>query len=182
MDILDPALIRPGRFGDAAIKVGRPRRVAARAILSKYLRDDMPYRPSNGANGANGGVRDEIIESTVSRLCSPNGDNDIATVTFRDASQRVVRLQDLLSGALLAKIARSAGRRACLRHIESGSQGIGFDDVLDAVGDEIETASRLLTPANCSRHLDDLPQDVDVVRVEPVERKPKHVHRFTHVA
>jgi proteasome-associated ATPase len=185
MDILDPALIRPGRFGDAPIKVGRPRRVAARAILSKYLRDDMPYRPgtgSNGANGDNGAAREEIIESTVSRLCSPNGDNDIATVTFRDASQRVVRLQDILSGALLAKIARSAARRACLRHIESGSQGIGFDDVLDAVGDEIETASRVLTPANCSRHLDDLPQDVDVVRVVPVERKPKNVHRFAHVA
>jgi SpoVK/Ycf46/Vps4 family AAA+-type ATPase len=178
-DSLDPALVRPGRFGDAPIKVGRPRRRAARSILAKYLRDDMPYRPGSGSNGSE---REEIIDSTVSRLCSPNGDAEIATITFRDATRRVVRAQDVLSGALLAKIARGAARRACLRHIETGAQGIGFDDVLEAIADEIETAARILTPANCSRFLDDLPQDVDVVKVEPVERKPKKIHRFAHVA
>jgi proteasome-associated ATPase len=183
MDILDPALIRPGRFGDVPIRVGRPRRVGARAILSKYLRDDMPYAAQPGGNGdSNGRVREEILDATMSRLYSPNGEGDVATLTFRDGTRRTVRIGDLVSGAVLAKIARGAARRACLREIETGSRGIELADVLDAVGGEIDTAARLLSPVNCSRYLDDLPQDVDVVRVEPVERKPANVYRFTNVA
>jgi proteasome-associated ATPase len=183
-DILDEALIRAGRFGDVCLKVGRPRRPAARAILSKYLRDDMPYATEPGANsaGANGGsdetARAEILDAALSRLYSPNGDGDVATLTFRDGTRRTVRINELMSGAVLAKIARVAARRACLREIETGAVGIELNDVLAAVCGEVDTAARLLTPANCTRFLDDLPQDVDVVRVEPVERKPADVYRY----
>jgi proteasome-associated ATPase len=220
MDVLDPALIRPGRFGDAPIKVGRPRRAAAGAILSKYLRDDMPYAPVPGANGgrsnggraksagangdrardgrsagrrstgarvarargcSNGGAREEIVEATVSRLYAPNGEGDVAAITFRDGSRRVVRLQDVMSGAVLAKIARGAARRACLREIETGAGGIELADVLAVIDGEIDAAARVLTPRNCALHLDDLPQDVDVVKVEPILRKRPNVHRFMRV-
>jgi proteasome-associated ATPase len=178
-DILDPSLVRPGRFGDTPIKVGRPNRTAARAILSKYLREDMPY--ANGG-GSDAEAREEILESTVARLYSPNGEGAVASITFRDGTARVVRLKEMLSGAVLAKFGRGAARRACLREIETGEHGIQLGDVFRAVDDEIEVVARLLTPRNCSRYLDDLPQDLDVVRVEPVRRKPKHPHRFVHVA
>ena len=179
IDILDPALIRPGRFGDAPIKVGRPNRSAARAILSKYLRDNMPF--SNG-NGSNSAAREEILESTLSRLYSPNGDGDVASLTFRDGRRQTVRMSELLSGAVLAKLAHAAARRALLREIATGERGIHLSDVLVAIADEIETWARILTPANCRRYLDNLPQDVDVVSVEPIKRKPENVHRFAHVA
>jgi proteasome-associated ATPase len=188
MDVLDPALLRPGRFGDMPIKVGRPRRAAARAILSKYFRAEMPYASGVGSNGgrsdhgrSNGEAREEILDATLSRLYSPNGEGDVAVITFRDGSRRVVRLQDVMSGAVLAKIARGAARRACLREIETGAGGIELAGVLAVIDGEIDAAARVLTPRNCSLHLDDLPQDVDVVKVEPIERKPANVHSFMQV-
>jgi proteasome-associated ATPase len=189
-DALDEAMVRAGRFGDSSIKVGRPRRPAARAILEKYLRADMPYAVEPGRGGDNGGgpgatgngsnsaARDTLIDATLSRLFSPNGDGDVATLTFRDGARRVVRFSELLSGATLAKIAHRAARRACLREIETGAEGIALDDVLAAIGDEVDATARLLTPANCWRFIDNLPQDVDVVRVEPVERKPANVYQY----
>jgi proteasome-associated ATPase len=178
-DILDPALTRPGRFGDDTIKVGRPNRAAARAILSKYLREELPY--SNG-NGPDASAREEILETALTRLFSSNGESDVVSMTFRDGAQRVIGLKQLLSGAVLAKIAHAAARRACLREIETGEAGIRVDDVLVSIEEEIDSAARILTPTNCSRYLECLPQDVDVVSVQPIQRKPKHPHRFLRVA
>jgi proteasome-associated ATPase len=181
-DALDEAMVRAGRFGDSAIEVGRPRRAAARAILSKYLREDMPYAVEPGANGngpgSNGEAREALIDATLSRLFSPNGDGDVATLTFRDGARRVVRFSELLSGATLAKIAHRAARGACLREIETGAEGITLDDVLTAIAGEVEATARLLKPANCWRFVDNLPQDVDVVRVEPVDHKPANVYQY----
>jgi len=75
MDMLDPALIRPERFGDMPIRVNRPSRAAARAILGKYFREELPY--------ARDTPRDDVIESTLARVYSPNGDGDVATAMFR---------------------------------------------------------------------------------------------------
>ncbi|MEE8301514.1 MAG: AAA family ATPase, partial [Candidatus Tectomicrobia bacterium] len=47
-DLIDEALIRPGRFGDLVFHIPRPRkRQAAAQILSRYLTPDLPYA-SNG--------------------------------------------------------------------------------------------------------------------------------------
>ncbi len=174
MDMLDPALMRPERFGDMPIRVGRPNRAAARAILGKYLREDLPY--------ADGAPRDHVIESAVARVYAPNGDSDVATAMFRDATRRTIRLHQLISGAILAKLANDAAHRACLREIETGERGIRLDDVSSAISGAIEHAANLLTPRNCSRYVSDLPQDVDVVRVQPVERKPAQIHHYLRAA
>jgi proteasome-associated ATPase len=178
LDIIDPALTRPGRFGDICIAVGRPNRTAARAILTKYLREDIPYSTGSRSGAA---AREEILETLLTRLYSSNGEGDVASITFRDGTRRVVRVHELLSGAVLAKLARAAARRARSRQIETGDVGIRLDDVLVAVNEEVDSVARVLTPANCRRYLDDLPQDIDVVSVEPVRRKPRHVHRYLNV-
>jgi proteasome-associated ATPase len=178
-DILDPALIRPGRFGSTPINVGRPNRTAARAILSKHLRDDMPYATGNGSGAAS---REEILDTALSRLYSPNGDGDVATITFRDGKRQPIRVHELLSGAVLAKLVHAASQRSLLREIQTGERGIQLTDMLAAIADEVMTIARVLTPANCRRYLDDLPQDVDVVSVDPVKRKPTHSHRFAQVS
>jgi proteasome-associated ATPase len=179
MDMLDPALIRPERFGDMPIRVGRPNRVAARAILSKYFREDLPYADDAAMRGP---ARDDVIDATLARLYAPNGEADVATATFRDGAKRTIRMHQLVSGAVLAKLANDAARRACLREIETGERGIRVEDAFAAINDAIENAASLLTPRNCSQYVSGLSQDVDVVSVEQVKRKPAQVHHYLRVA
>ncbi len=178
-DILDSALIRSGRLTDRVIEVGRPNRSGARAIFSKYFREDMPFVSDSGeeCDGPK-----EIIESMLSRLYSPNGEGDVARLTFRDGTKRMIKIHEVLTGATIAKLAGDAARRACLREIETGQRGIRLEDVSAAIADEMETVGRMLTPTNCFHHLTDLPHDADVVNVEPVRRRPANVLRYVRVA
>jgi hypothetical protein len=50
--------------------------------------------------------------------------------------------------------------------------------MLSGISDYLETATQGLTPANCRHYLDDLPQDTDVVRVDPVQRRVKRPHKY----
>jgi hypothetical protein len=152
---------------------------AAREILRKHLQAEIPYALDGFSSSE---ARGEIIESAVSKIYSPNGDGDLLTITFRDGKRRVVRAKELLSGASIAKIALSAKERACLEEIETGKPGVRVKHVLSAIADELESIAGTLTPANCRHHLTDLPQDVDVVRVEAIQRKVARPHTYLHVA
>ncbi len=178
LDTLDPALSRPGRLGDLMLQVPRPGRSAARDIFGKHLHPDIPYS-SNGHDPA--AARDLLIDSAVSQIYAPNGDSELATLTFRDGKQRTIQARHLINGAEIAKIAQTATERACLREAESGSCGISIDDMLSGVTDFFQTATQGLTPLNCRIHLDDLPQDMDVVRVDPIERKVKQPHSYLNI-
>jgi proteasome-associated ATPase len=178
-DTLDPALLRPGRLGDIVIEVPRPDMAGARQIFAKYLSTDIPCRAAGGGAVSS---RDALIDSAISRLYAPNGGGELATLTLRDGTRRPVHARDLVSGASLANIAQTAVERACQREVETGESGLGLDDVLAAVAGELEHAVQALTPATCRRHLAGLPDDVDVVRVEPVARKVARPHRYLNVA
>jgi len=180
-DAIDPALLRPGRLGDAIVEVKRPNMKAARDILGKHLGPDVPYGPVEG-DESQAVLRQRIIESVVSGMYAPNGDNELATITFRDGKRRSIRAADLISGASIAKIALVATESACMREVEGGSAGIQLIDVLTAVSDEFEKAAQTLTPANCHQYLSDMPQDVDVVRVDLVRRKVSRPHLYLNAA
>ena len=176
-DVLDPGLTRPGRLGDAVIHVPPPGRKAARAILGKHLRPSVPYA-RNGHGPDEAATREEILDAAAARLFAPNGDSDLAVLMFRDGTQRTVKARDLVSGAVIAKIALAAIERACLREAGTGEAGVRLDDVVWAMETEMASAARVLTPANCRAYLTDLPQDVDVVSVRPVERKVPRPERY----
>jgi len=169
-DALDPALLRPGRLGDCVIEIPRPNRKAAHDIFTKYLRPEIAYG-QNGHGDDAVATRAEIIASAVSRIYSPNGDGDLAKITFRDGKTRTIKPSDLVSGAVISKIAQLAIERACWRELDTGESGVCLQDVLSAVAEEFASAVRSLTPANCRKHLSGLPQDVDVVAVEPIVSK-----------
>jgi len=178
--VMDPALIRPGRLGDEVIEIPRPNMKGARAIFAKYLLADMPYAVSDrGGNGVD--AREHILDSVVSHLYAPNGNSELATLVFRDGTQRPVRAADLMSGAIIAQIANAAKERACTREIETGAEGVRVDDLLSAAGEQCATAARVLTPANCREHLSGLPDDVDVVSVVPTARKVKNHHSYLNL-
>ena len=180
-DVLDPALFRPGRLKDCVIEIPRPNMKGAREIMARYLHADIPYAV-NGQGSDQMATRQSLIESTVSRIYAPNGENELATITLRDGKRRTVLAADLLSGASIANIARAAGERACMREVETGEIGLRVQDLMEAVADELESVTRTLTPRNCRHYLTDLPQDVDVVKVEPVQRRVVKRHRYLNAA
>jgi len=170
---LDPALLRPGRLGDLVLEIPRPKRKAAREIFAKHLRPDAPYA-RNGHGDDLSMTREEILETAVSRIYAPNGNNELATIQFRDGKRRSVRAADLISGAMIANIASSALERACVREVETQELGLRFEDMAHSIEEELDTAVKALTPANCRQHLTDLPQDMDVVSIQPTARKGRN--------
>ena len=165
-EALDPALLRPGRFGDDPIEIPRPGRSAARDILAKHLPEGIPYAVNGHGDAA--AARAAILDTAVSRLFAPNGEGELARITFRDGKQRGVAPRDLISGATLANLTRRARERACRREIEDGPAGLCESDITAAITVELAQAVGSLTPASCRHHLSGLPDDVDVVRLERV--------------
>lgn len=178
-EALDPALARPGRLGDKVVELPRPDRQAAEAIFGKHLGPDLPYAAGGVAPDA---ARETIIQAAASRIYSPNGAGDLATILFRDGKRQPVRPADLVSGAVIAKISKTAKDQAARRAVKSGQEGIMPEDVLDAISDEFESAVRMLTRSNCHLFLSHLPTDVDVVDIKPVMRRVKKPHRFLTLA
>jgi len=176
-DALDPGLTRPGRLGDCVIHVPAPGRKAARAVLAKHLRPGIPYA-QNGHGADAAATREEILDAAIARLFAPNGDSDLAVMMFRDGKRREVKARDLVSGAVLAKIALAAVERACVREACEGAPGVRLDDVVGALDAEMTSAARVLTPANCRAYLTGLPQDVDVVSVQMIERTVPRPERY----
>jgi proteasome-associated ATPase len=174
-DAVDPALLRPGRLGDLVIEIPRPGMTAAAAILGKHLPTDIPYA---GVEDDEGRRRSVIIDAAVSRLYAPNAEGEVAAITFRDGTRRGIQARELVSGAMLAKVARVAVERACLREIEGGPSGVDATDILDAVADEVDSAVSGLTPMNCHAFVSGLPQDLTAVRVEAARRKTTRAYRY----
>ncbi len=171
-DLLDPSLL--ARFA-LEIPVGRPDETTAKAILDIHLPASLPFSP-NGELAA--GTRDEIIETAVSLLYAPNADNTLCRIRFRDNTERTITARELVSGRLLQQMCASACRRAFVRELRGGEAGVNADDMEQAVAESMERLRTLLTPVNAHIHLGNLPQDVDVVSVEPVVRKVSNARRY----
>ena len=163
------------------LEIPRPGMSAAAAIFAKHLPADIPYSAS-GTDGGDSARRGAVIDAAVSRLYAPNGEGGVATVMFRDGTRRTIQSRDVMTGASIAKISRVAIEQACLREVEGGEPGVRTSDVLDAIADELDCAVGSLTPANCHAFISGLPQDLAVVRVEPVVRRVRRPHRFRSAA
>ena len=103
-------------------------------------------------------------------------------LTLRDGTRRPVTAGQLVSGAVLENIARAAIERACEREVAGGEPGVRNEDLLEAVATEFETAVRALAPHNAAHFVAGLPEDIDVVRVEPIESRTRRIHRYLEVA
>jgi proteasome-associated ATPase len=175
LDSLDPALLRPGRLGDLVLHFPRPKRKAARAILGRHMPADIPYA-ANGEGPA--AAREALLDMAVAQLFAQSAETELANLTLRDGKRRMVRAADLVSGAHLESIAQAALERACIREAEGGSAGVCSADVNAAVCEFFLAAPGSLKPHNARNYLPDLPQDIDVVRVDLIERKINHPHRY----
>jgi proteasome-associated ATPase len=172
-DLLDSALYE--RLSDLEISVGRPEMTGARAIFQIHLPESVPFHP-NGELAKS--TRQELIEHAVSQFYSPNAGNELCTLRFRDGKQRVIVARELASGRLFENVCRSARRSAFLREVRGGVTGVQLSDMQDAVSQTLERMRHTLTINNAQAYLHDLPQDVDVVSVEPIVRKVKQPHKY----
>lgn len=171
-DLCDAALI--SRF-DVEITVPRPDMRGAREIFEIHLPASRPFSPNSDSATD---TRRQIIERAVARLYSPNGDNEVCEIRFRDGSRRVVRGGELMSGRAIEQICREACQAAFLREVQSGQGGVRCEDMDEAVDATLERFSNMLTRYNAHAYLSDLPQDLDVVAVEPLRRRTRHLHRY----
>jgi proteasome-associated ATPase len=167
-------------LGDLILEVPRPDLRAARDILGKHLSAELPFSTTEHPDQIV--ARRDLIESLTTMVFAPNGLGTLATITFRDGTQRKVEPGELISGAILAKVAADARDRAAHRTIETGCDGILLEDLVIALTDELRQFAENLTPANCRQHLGGLPQHLDVVRVEPVRRKVVSAVRYLNAA
>jgi len=174
-DLLDPALL--GRFGDE-VQVGRPDQSAANAIFRIHLPKSLPFSP-NGELAAS--THNEIIETAVSLLYAPNADNAICRLRFRDGKDRTIHARELVSGRFFKQICEKACHSAFVRERRGGEPGINIGDMERAVATGMQRLRTQLTPMNAHSHLSDLPQDVDVVSVEPVVRKVANARRYLNL-
>lgn len=170
---IDPALLE--RLSDVEIFVPRPDRNAARDIFSIHLSEGMPYNPNGELAAA---TRRQIVDAAVSRFYAPNANNELNVVKFRDGKARVVTARELASGRLFEQVCRAARKTAFLRDVRGGEPGLQVADMEHAADEAIDRLATTLSPRNIRSYLTDLPQDIDVVSVEPIARRVARPRRY----
>lgn len=146
-DLIDPAVLRPGRI-DRKIKVGRPNRDSAAAILNVYLTDDLPL--DRQWIDQHGGDRKkscaDLIEHALSAIFSRIDENRLLSIRLRSGQNKVLYRGDLISGAILASIVQRAKEQAIDRMIAAGGAeqgGMTLDELVNSVHAEFREGEML---------------------------------------
>lgn len=146
-DLIDPAVLRPGRI-DRKIKVSRPNRDSAAAILNVYLTDDLPL--DRQWIDQHGGDRKkactDLIEHALSAIFSRVDENRLLSIRLRSGQNKVLYRGDLISGAILASIVQRAKEQAIDRMIAAGGAeqgGMTLDDLVNSVHAEFREGEML---------------------------------------
>lgn len=173
-DLIDAAVLE--RIAATEIRVRRPDMRAARSVFTIHLPDSLPF-----AGGSD--TRAQLIDTAVSRLYSPNAEGvSLCRLHFRSGGTRLITARELMSGRLIEQLCATMARSAFWRDANGGEAGIGMSDLEAAVTDMLERLRTTLTPHNAHAHLDDLPHDNDVVRVEPIVPRIARPHRYRRAA
>ena len=166
-DLIDPAVLRPGRI-DRKIKVSRPNRDSAAAILNVYLTDDLPL--DRQWIDQHGGDRkkacSDLVEHALSAIFSRTDENRLLSIRLRNGQNKVLYRSDLISGAILASIVQRAKEQAIDRMIAGGRAeqgGMTLDDLMNSVHAEFREGE-MLPPDDASEEwlklLDHHPEQV----------------------
>jgi proteasome-associated ATPase len=146
-DLIDPAVLRPGRI-DRKIKVSRPNRDSAAAILNVYLTEDLPL--DRQWIDQHGGDRKracaDLVEHALSAIFSRIDENRLLSIRLRNGQNKVLYRGDLISGAILASIVQRAKEQAIDRVIAAGGveqSGMTLDDLVNSVHAEFREGEML---------------------------------------
>lgn len=136
-DLIDPAVLRPGRI-DRKIKVERPGKQEAQDILRIYLTSGLPLSKELLASHGNDAETacTALVQETIDSLFKKSDDNRVLSIRLRNGKNETLYRSDLLSGAILASLARRAKERAIERTINESGHGLTLDDMLQSISDE----------------------------------------------
>ena len=146
-DLIDPAILRPGRL-DVKIKIERPDRGAAADIFAKYLTADIPFAESETRGGDAAAAIPPMIAATVEAMYSLSEENRFLEVTYANGDKEVLYFKDFSSGAMIESVVRRAKKLALKRYIGGGHKGIMVDDLLSAVREEFKENEDLPNTTN----------------------------------
>jgi len=151
-DLLDPAVLRPGRL-DIKIKVARPETEEdARDIFSKYLRPDLPIAPETVAEHDNNSQQaiDHLIKTAVGEMYTTTDDNKFIEVTYARGEREMLYFKDFISGAMIRNIVDRAKKSAIKRLIDKGDEGKGLhlEDIKAAIQEEYKENEDLPNTTN----------------------------------
>ena len=164
-DMLDPALVRPGRFSEK-IHILAPNRAGAAAILRSKLHG-LPLQDSAGADFV------ELIEPLLSRVYSPHGEfARLAEVKVSDGRRLTVGGRDVISGALLESVVEQACDAAAVRELRGGGSGLALRDLVQSLDRELRSLAATLSPANVKSYCEAIPADAVPVAVTAVLSGP----------
>lgn len=168
-DMIDPAVLRPGRL-DVRVKIERPSRRQARDIFSKYLTPDLPLSPELVARqGSADAAVKFLIESALDRLYTADESTALFDLHLASGAVRRVYLADLVSGALIAGTVERAKKRAIKDALSGNGQGINIHHMMAGVDEEITESADLAattTPDEWARTVG--LRGEEVVRITPV--------------
>jgi plasmid stabilization system protein ParE len=132
-DLLDAAILRPGRL-DTKIKVERPTREGAVSIFRKYLTEDLPIS-GDGALDKDSRIA-EMVRMATEALYS--GRSLIRATGKRiEGGEKRIPCSQVMSGAMIENIVARAKKRAVRREIENGPAGISWNDLQEAIREEL---------------------------------------------
>ncbi len=140
-DLVDPALLRPGRF-DEIIEIPRPTRKMAEQIIEIYLTDNLPVdlkivKEQGGKKEAIKYLRNCILDEFYAETkwvrikADPEAKESIKTV----------KRKDIVSGALIAAVVKTAKKNYVkrilgLKKSARTKQGLNLSDVENAIEEE----------------------------------------------
>ena len=143
-DMIDPALLRPGRF-DEVIEIQRPNKDAARQIIDIYLTKDLPIQQVY--IDEHGGAKEKALEAMKNELIEElYGDNK--WVEFKldpeaKESVKTIKRKDIISGALIESIITTAKKNYVKRVLpypkgsaERAREGLNLEDLRKAAEEE----------------------------------------------
>ncbi len=146
-DLLDDALMRPGRLGAHVLHFGRPDWSATQALFDLYLQQaeaDLSESP------------EQLSERAAAYIWAPRNETErpIATVKFRDGSSEIVPRSALISGDLVrAAVMDIAGRAVRRRTRHGGDPVLHYEDLCQGI-DQIYEGTQL-TRHNIGSYLSD---------------------------
>lgn len=139
VDMIDPAVLRPGRL-DVKIRVDRPDRDQARAIVRHYLNDDLPLREGDDADALADAVAADVYARTPARgLAEIRDDRGALTPLY---------LGDVACGAMLRNVVDRAKTKAVKACVGGGDMFVDRALLRRAVDDECRESAASIAHAD----------------------------------
>ncbi len=140
-DLLDPALMRPGRF-DEIIEIPRPDRKAGEEILEIYLRKGLPISHEMTEEWGDYDAAHEALKRYV--LEELYGENKWVRMKVDSEAKepvKTVKRKDILSGAIIEAIVKTAKKNFIKRAMEvkpakRKGEGLSMEDLQLAIEEE----------------------------------------------